>query len=357
MVSKIKNFKQKRPECPFKLKQFVANDFFVLDTASSPLRNVQSTGALSHYATAAVGGKNENRSGIDIINVSVSTQGQFKEQRRTKLNRSNTDADVAGRNLNRFRTRSTTEQTINSLQAINPSITSSQSDKTKEQSSELISKRSRSPKDGRNPKSISSYLNRAKEGLKSVTSSLAGTGGVENSKTRQSRSAVANSSRQRSHSAGANVQRHLNTRLHPSQLGNDEILAVSPRTQLKNARQNLKKVSQTDEKKTSAQAKLRGKTFVVVPKQNENVYKERAITQESVKLPQNLSCTSFSSQRSFNQPLSTIDNTVSGSRFKVSSINQLSHKQEESAFSRLQASKPAKEDDKSHKGQFIHTLL
>ena len=306
------------------------------------MRNVQSTGALSHHATAAVSRENENRNGNDAVNDALSTRrGQFDESQ-IKLNRSKTDVGVAGNNSDRFRTRSATEQAINSL------ITSSNNEKIKKEnvveSNDHTSRQSCSPKDSRKAKF---FLNKAKESLKSVTSSFSGSAGVENPKTRQSRPAIAKSSCQRSRSAGANAQRHLNTRLAPpSSQCSPEIFAVSPRTQLKNARENLKKVSHSDENKNVT--KPRGKTFVIKPKQNVSENKESAY--ESVKLPKNTSCTSFLSQRSLNQPLSTIDNTVSSSRSCVSSIGESARKKEESAFSKLHISKPiAIKDNKLHK--------
>ena len=332
--------------CVIELSIFMVNEvnFYISENHSNPLRNVQSAAVLSRNSTAVADpdvAHRASKTGNDGIS-DVSFASMDYGQRRSKLNRSNTDADASSRNLNRFRTRLTTEQANNSL------TTSSYDEKTKGTAAgELFGNRSRSPKDSRNGKFLSSCLNKAKEGLKSVTSSFGGT--AENSKTRQSRSAATKSSRYRSSSVGANV--HLSTKFDAQSSHNycnAEIGAVSPRTQLKNARQNLKKVSSTDENKTSAPAKQHGKTFVIVPKQNidENANKNRLLSHDTANLgPGN----ALASQKTPGRPLAIIDNTVSSNRSHYSSNSEKIIKPKQENQVAFQQHAPRKKE-KKHTG-------
>ena len=230
---------------------------------------------------------------------------ETKREERKKLNRSNTDADLSSSRLysSKSRTRSTLENAINSI--------TMSSTRAKEERIETEDDRSRSPKEEKSEKFHSFLYNKAKEGLKSVTSSIGGNiVAVESPKTRKSRSADVKPSKYRSSSVGANVRRRASHRVAAQSFSNQistDLSAISPRTRLKNVRDGLKKVK-ADENVSFSHVRHHSKAVAAEPKKN-NV--ESAIQNSSAFL--RLTKERLSDRKS-SKPLSIIDNTVQASR-------------------------------------------
>nr|CAB3263020.1 uncharacterized protein LOC100186681 [Phallusia mammillata] len=189
---------------------------------------------------------------------------------------------------------------------------------------------SSSPKDSRRGKSLSNYLNKAKEGIKAVTSTIAGATSNEetDSRSRQSRSATSSkSSKVRSASVGASVYR---TREHAPNRGTDpqklnvnktvsDNPVMSPRSQLKHARQNLKKVNSMpkystknfttktavqDENRTtflSPSARPKSNTFTVIPNQTKSE-REKDLNRHSDNVQDSKQNTSYEKPTPSNKP-------------------------------------------------------
>ncbi|XP_076805758.1 uncharacterized protein LOC143449434 isoform X1 [Clavelina lepadiformis] len=211
------------------------------------------------------------------------TSGQSGHQ---KLSRSNTDMDVSYKNKfqnsNRFRHKSINSGQSSMSQGAPPGT------KLKDLNcgpADRNSNRVQQSKDNRTEKSLSSYLSKAKEGIKAVTSTIAGNGNESNEATRgrQSRSTNTKSSKMRSASVGANLtrvrERTETTEVNPSKSNTSADVVMSPRSQLKHARQNLKKVGSTkqssnsrgnpasnENENSSSPSKHIPKTFTVVPR-------------------------------------------------------------------------------------------
>jgi len=202
-------------------------------------------------------------------------------------------------------------------------------------------------KDSRGNKTFSSYLSKAREGIKAVTSTLAG--GNESvddrstPKARQARSPiVSKSSKFRSASAGANVPRNresLQKNNVKSSVDNSahDSRVLSPRTQLKQARQNLKKVGNNlkcgnrkidgalanrtnDSSYISPASKLTGTTFTIQPRQlgSENVV-ARSIGNnvvDKVSKPSDKATIATKSGYLRSRPLSVIENGDTRNFFK-----------------------------------------
>lgn len=226
----------------------------------------------------------------------------YANRKQSRLNRSNTDASMSERwrlnNATRTRSSSINENTINSVQS---------SHDAKPAKDELFG-RNISSKDGRNTK-LSSYFSKAKESLRSVTSTITSSGSGESSKTRQSRSTDARSSKYRSSSVGANSQRHLSTKLGVPTSSSFEP-ALSPKSQLKNARHKLKKVSHVNQNTTYSPARHRSKTYLIDPRQ-------KSAPSQLNRIGEKLSHHSPPTVKAA-KPLATIDNTVATSRLESS---------------------------------------
>ena len=221
-----------------------------------------------------------------------------------RLNRSNTDANINERwrvsSSNRLRSSSTAENASN---VVPPSSTFNQ---TKKDSPKEEDPQTSLSKDSKNTK-LSLYLSKAKESLKSVTSTIASSGLGDGNRLRQSRSTETRSSKYRSSSVGANAQRHLDIKVEVSKSPFfQQTAAASPRSQLKNARHKLKKVAHVNQNKTYSPARHHAKTFLVDPQQKSSQIK---VNQSGGNLSHHKAqCVKNS------KPLAIIDNTVMSAR-------------------------------------------
>lgn len=304
--------------------------------------------------------------------------------------RSSTDSDFA----NRLKILSTPTQSTKATHESHQGSAVKKQTKNKpgtrrELENASINERSASPKDNRRGKSLSNYLNKAKEGIKAVTSTIAGVNSNddnESPKGRQSRSTTVSKSKVRSASVGANVYR---SREHATGRGLEALKSnvirnaadnpvMSPRSQLKHARQNLKKVNSMpkynlktpsatkvvqDENRTtfvSPSSRHKTNTFTVVPNKTKEVEKsnvERKISNKLNDYQEELSATK--KPKPINKPthlrarpLSVIENRETNNRFNA---QDTVHSDHEGRGVIRRRSSSTKDDD--HSEGRNHTLL
>ncbi|XP_002128044.2 uncharacterized protein LOC100186681 [Ciona intestinalis] len=308
---------------------------------------------------------------------------------RKSLNRSNTDAALSSKKVSshKQRNRSASEQPAHIYLPKHGSAPSGRSRHgvPADEGNHMVAStpstktsRGSSPKEGRTGRTLSNYLSKAKEGIRAVKSTItSGVADTEPCKERQSRStSSAKTSKYRSASVGANVHRNVKDvgnrkadGIYERQISDhnsSDSPTMSPRTQLKHVRQNLKKVGASNGIQKFSSGSIRpshhnksmdlspaqrtgGKTFTVVPKKTLGYISE--------------STSNCLSEKSLNKgrPLSVIENTanyVSGlnrSTPQCENIGGKSSNQDLSKSSRRKSSsekeKLAKENDISEMTQ------